>query len=162
MNNCGLKEYYLRQLFEQVIKVSKEIETFTVKELWEWTKFDNINSHLNNSLVLHEFSGAPVKNRKEALADQSIKGDFLLFEFVEHLPEYSIRQCADFEELIDTVFSHGGILNPFTTLQIPIIKGVAKDILFILKYTDKTTFGQEFEKETIENIKNETIKICQE
>ena len=157
-----LEEYSLRQIFRQIVNICEKIETFSVEELWKWTKFDGINEYLNNSLVIHEYSGVPIKGRIELLDNQSIKGNYLLFDFVGHLPEYDIRLYSNFDELIETIISDGGILNQFTTIQIPIINGIAKNILFVSKYKNETSFENELEKETIEKLKNEIIKICEQ
>jgi hypothetical protein len=157
-----LEEYNLRQIFEQIINISQNIESFTIEELWKWTKFDNVNEHLNNSLVIHESSGVPIEGRKEKLNIQTIKGKYLLFDFVGHLPETDIKQYNDFEGLIEKIISASGILNSFTTLQIPIVNGEAKNILFVLKYKDETSFENKMEKGTMEKIKNKIIKICKE
>jgi hypothetical protein len=156
-----LKEYNLRKIFEQIIDMSLNIEPFTIEELWKWTKFDNANEYLNNSLVIHEYSGVPIEGRKEKLSSQNIKGEYLLFDFIGHLPEMAIRQYNNFEEMIDSIISDSGILNPFTTLQIPIINGEAKNILFALNYKTETSFKTELRKEIMRKIKNEIIKICE-
>jgi hypothetical protein len=157
-----LEEYNLKKIFEQIINISQNIETFTIEELWKWTKFDNINEHLNDSLVIHEHSGVPIEYRKEKLNSQNIKGKYLLFDFIGHLPEIDIRQYNDFEELIDAIISPKGILNLFTTLQIPIIDGEAKNILSTLKYKTEISFGNEMGQETMKKIKDEIIKICKQ
>jgi hypothetical protein len=160
-----MKEYNLRKIFEQIVNISKDIAPFTVERLWEWTKFDGINKHLNNSLIIHKYSGVPIGGRKELLNNQNIKGKYLLFEFIGHLPEFDIKQYNKFEEIIETIISSQGILNPFTTLEIPIINGEAKDILFALKYQEKYEeeyFKNELEKETIEKIKTEIVEKCKE
>jgi hypothetical protein len=115
---------------------------------------------LNNSLGIHEYSGVPTTGRKELLNDEKIKGRFLSFDCIGHLPEYDIKHYNGFEELIETIISGSGILNPFVTLQIPIINGIAKDMLFVLKYKNETSFANKLEKETIEKIRDEIIKIC--
>ena len=155
-----MKKYNLRQIFEQIINVSESIETFSVEELWQWTKFGGVNEHLNSSLIIHKPSGVPIEGRMELFDNQNIEGNYLLFDFIEHLPEFDIEQYESFEKLMKAIISPSGILNPFTTLQIPIINGVAKDILFALKYKDEVSFENKLEKETIEKIKNEIIKIC--
>jgi hypothetical protein len=156
-----LEEYKLRQIFEQIINISKDIAAFTVEELWEWTKFDGINKHLNNSLSIHKYSGVPIEGRKEPLNNQNIKGDYLIFDLIGHLPEFDIKQYNNFEDIIETIVSHNGILNSFTTLEIPIINGKAKDILFALKYQEKC-FKNELKKEALEKIRNEMMKICKQ
>lgn len=164
-----MEEYDLRHIFEQIINIffsfndalpQKAEETYTVEYLWKWTKFDSVNEHLNNSLGIHKYSGVPVTGRKELLNDEKVKGGFLSFDYIGHLPEYDIKQYNSFEELINAVISGAGILNPFVTLQIPIIHGIAKDILFVLKYKDEASFENKLEKETIEKITDEIIKIC--
>jgi hypothetical protein len=155
-----VEEYNLRQIFEQILSISKDIEEFTMEELWKWAKFYGTNKHLNNLFVMHEQSGVPIEGRKEIFNEQSIKGQYLLFDFIGHLPEFDIKQYNSFEELIETIVSINGILNRFTTLQIPIINGEAKDILFVLKYKNKTSFENNIEEEAIEKIRNEIIKIC--
>ncbi|MDR1147958.1 MAG: hypothetical protein LBK66_04940, partial [Spirochaetaceae bacterium] len=152
-----MEEYNLRKIFEQIINISQNIEPFTVEELWKWTKFINTNEYLNNSLVIHKHSGVPIEGRKEKLNLQNIKGKYLLFDFIGHLPEMEIKQYNNFEELIESIISVNGILNPFTTLQIPIINGEAKNILFVLKYKTEISFENKLEKETMEEIKNEII-----
>jgi hypothetical protein len=155
-----LEEYNIRQIFEQIINISQNIEPFTVEELWEWTKFDNINEYLNNSLVVHEYSGVPIEGRKEKINFQKIKGKYLVFDYIGHLPEMDIKLYDDFGELIKSIISVSGILNPFTTLQVPIINGEAKNILFTLKYKTKTSFENRLGKDTMEEIKNKVVKIC--
>ena len=155
-----MEEYNLKQIFEQIINISKDIEEFTIAELWKWTKFDGINKHLNISLVIHEHSGVPIEGRREIFDDQNIKGQYLLFDFIGHLPEFDIKQYNNFEELIKTIVSDNGILNQFTSLQIPIINGRAKNMLFVLKYKNKTSFENNIENEMMEKIRNEIINIC--
>ena len=116
---------------------------------------------MNNSLVIHEYSGVPIKGRMELLDNQNIKGNYLLFDFAAHLPEYNIKLYNNFDELIETIISDDGILNQFTTIQIPIINGIAKNILFVLKHKNGTSFDNELKKETREKIRNEIIKICE-
>jgi hypothetical protein len=101
-----------------------------------------------------------IDGRKKPLNNEIIKGNFLLFDFIGHIPEYSIKQYNNFEELIEIIISKSGILNQFTTLQIPIINGKARNILFALKYKDETSFENKLEYETIEKLRNEIIKIC--
>jgi hypothetical protein len=156
-----LEEYNLRQIFEQIISVSKDIVTFTVEELWEWVKFDDTNKYLNDSLSIHKYSGVPIEGRKELLNNQNVEGNYLLFELIEHLPEFDIKKYNNLEEIIETIISPKGILNPFTTLEIPIINGEAKDILFALKYQEKY-FKNELEKGVIEKIKSEIVKKCKQ
>jgi hypothetical protein len=50
-------------------------------------------------------------------------------------------------------------LNSFTTLEIPIINGEAKDILFALKYQEKFS-KNELGKGVIEKIKSKIVKKC--
>ena len=154
-------EYYLRELFEEIVNISRDIETFTVEELWKWTKFDSINKCLNNSLGIHKYSGVPVEGRKELLKDQRIKGDYLLFDFIGHLPEFDLKQYNNFECLIENIIGENGILNSFTTIQIPIINGKCKNILSVLKYKDETSFRSEYENKIIEKINNEIREICE-
>jgi hypothetical protein len=158
--NKFMEKYNLRQLFEQIIDISQKIETFTVEELWKWTKFDGINIYLNKTLKLHKYSGTAIDGRKESLNNQIITGDYLLFDYIEHLPEFTIRQYNNFEDLIENIIGERGILNQFTTLQIPIIKGKCKDILFTLKYKNETSFGNKLETKIIKKIRSEIIKIC--
>ena len=154
-------EYYLRELFKEIINISKDIETFTVEELWKWTKFDRRNECLNNSLGIHKYSGVPVEGRKELLKDQRINGNYLLFDFIGHLPEFDIKQYNNFEELIENIIGENGILNPFTTIQIPIINGRCKNILSVLKYKDETSFRNVYENKIIEKMKNEIRETCE-
>ena len=157
-----MEEYNLKQIFEQIIIISEKIEKFSIDELWEWTKFDGVNEHLNESLILHKYSNSPIKGRTELLPNnQNIKGNYLSFEFVPHSPEYEIRQYNNFDELMEYINSRAGILNNFVKLQIPIINGVAKDILFALEYKDETTFEDKLDKETKEKIKRKIISICE-
>jgi hypothetical protein len=113
-----LEEYNLGKIFGEIINISKDIEDFTISELWKWTKFDGINKYLNNSLVIHEHSGVPIEGRKELYNNQNIKGQYLLFDFIGHLPEFDIKQHNNFDELIKAIISDNGILNQFTVLQI--------------------------------------------
>jgi hypothetical protein len=156
-----MKKYDLRQIFEQIINISQNIETFAVEELWEWTKFDGTNEYLNETLNIHEYSGVPIGCRDSLLNNQLIEGDYLLFDYIGHLPEFAIRQFKDFEIMIKKIIGGGGILNSFTTLQIPIINGQCRDISFALKYKNEKTFENKLEKITIERIKHEIIKICE-
>jgi hypothetical protein len=153
-------EYNLRKLFEQIKSISKNREEFTVEELWKWTKFDGSNEYLNEKLKIHEYSGVPIIGRNEILNDQIILGDYLLFDYIGHLPQFSIKQYRDFENLLEAIISQDGILNNFTTLQMPIIKGKAKNILFSLEYKNKISFENILDDETIEKIRGKIIKIC--
>jgi hypothetical protein len=153
-------EYNLKTLFEQIISISKNTEEFTVEELWKWTKFDGSNEFLNKTLKIHEYSCVPIVGRNEILNDQIILGDYLLFNYIGHLPQFSIKQYRDFENLLEAIISQGGILNNFTTLQIPIIKGKAKNILFALEYKNEISFENILDDKTIEKIRRKIIKIC--
>ena len=155
-----MKEYNLKHVFEQIVKISRRTESFSIEHLWKWTKFNGINEHLNKLLVLHEYSGVPIKGRNEFLDNQNVKGNFLLFDFIGHLPEYNIKQYDNFKELVEVIISNSGILNGFTNLQIPIINGIAKDILFALEYKDKTSFKTKLDNETMEKIKQKIVTIC--
>jgi hypothetical protein len=155
-----VSKYNLKHLFEQVVNVSQNIEVFTVNELWKWTKFCGSNEYLNKTLNIHEESGVPIAGRKEILSEQIIVGDYLLFDYIEHLPQFSLKQCDNFDELIETIISESGILNTFTTLQMPIINGKAKNILFTLEYKNDKLSENKLEKETLEKIKDEIIRIC--
>jgi hypothetical protein len=143
----SMEEYNLKQLLEQIVNLSENVETFTVKELWEWTLFDGENIYLNDSLKIHKYSGAVIEGRKSELSNnQIIKGNYLLFDYVGHIPGFSIKQYESLDNMIDAIISPAGILNSFTTLQIPIINGNGKDISFILNYKDKA-FGNKLAKE---------------
>jgi hypothetical protein len=155
-----VEKYYLRQLFEQIINVSQNIETFTVEELWKWIKFDGINEYLNKTLNIHKNSGVAIEGREEPLNNQFIVGNYLLFDYIGHLPEFAIKQYNNFEDLIENIIGENGILNSFTTLQIPIINGNCKDILFVLKNKDETSFENKLEDKTTEKMKYEIIKAC--
>jgi len=156
-----MKKYNLRELFEEIINISQDVETFTVEELWEWTKFDGINEHLNKTLNIHEYSGVPINGREELLNNtQTIVGNYLLFDDIGHLPELAIREYNSFEDLLGKIIGKSGIMNSFTTLQVPILKGKCKDILFALKYKNETSFENKLENKIIEKINSEIIKIC--
>jgi hypothetical protein len=155
-----MEKYNLREIFEQIINISQNIETFTVKELWKWTKFDGINEYLNKTLNIHKYSDVAIGGREELLDNHAIAGNYLLFDYIGHVPEFAIRQYNNFEDLIENIIGKNGILNPFTSLQVPIINGECKNILFTLKYKNEKSFENKLEKETIEIIKSEIIKIC--
>jgi hypothetical protein len=146
-----MEQYNLKQLFEQIIIISRDIETFTVEESWKWTKFDGTNEYLNKTLNIHKASGVAIGDRVEPLNNQFVTGDYLLFDYIGHLPEFAIRQYNNFEELIENIIGENGILNTFTTLQIPIINGKCKDILFTLKYKNETLFENKLEKNNGKN-----------
>jgi hypothetical protein len=155
-----MKKYDLRRLFEQIINISHSIEIFTVEDLWKWTKFDGTNEYLNKTLNMHKNSGVVIGGREERLNNQIIAGNYLLFDYIEHLPEFTIRQYNNFEDLVEEIIGKGGILNPFTSLQIPIINGQCKDVLFALKYKNEISFENKLENRIIENIKYAIIKKC--
>ena len=152
------KTYNLEQIFREIIKISEKIEPFTIEKLWEWTKFGGINEHLNHSLTIHEYSGVPTEGRKTPLHGQRIAGEFLLFDYIAHSPQFSILHYNDFDELVNVIISDGGILNPFTTLQVPIIGGVAADILFSLQYKSDS-FAEELDENAAKIIKTELQKL---
>jgi hypothetical protein len=155
-----MEKHSLREIFEQIINISQNIETFTVQELWKWTKFDGVNEYLNKTLNIHEYSDVAIDGRKELLENHTIAGNYLLFDYIGHLPEFAIRQYNNFEDLIENIIGGNGILNPFTSLQIPIVNGKCKNILFTLKYKNEQSFENKLRNKTIEIIKSEIIKIC--
>ncbi|MCL1994163.1 MAG: hypothetical protein FWG66_14560 [Spirochaetes bacterium] len=158
----NLEEHNLRQVFEQIAKLCEKTDPYIdVGYLWEWTKFDGTNEHHNTSLVIHEPSGVPVEGRPGLLGEQTVKGNYLLFDYIGHLPECRVAQCGDLGELIEQIMSEGGILNPFTTTQVPVINGIAKDITFVLEYKDKISFDTVLDKETTDKIRGEIVKICE-
>jgi hypothetical protein len=142
-----MEKYNLKSIFQQIVEVTNNIEKFTIEELWKWTVFDNENEDLNNLLQIHIPSGVATCERKNLLPEsKTIMGDYLLFEYIAHQPSFSIRQFNDVGKLAQTILSDSGILNPFTTIQLPIVKGQLKNILAILKHK-KTDFTDQ-SKET--------------
>ena len=111
---------------------------FTPKELWEWLLFDKENSYLNNTLKIHQPSGIPIEGRNTLISDKlTIQGQFLLLTFIGHSPSYSLHKLNTQQELAIKMLSRNGILNMFTTIQIPIIKGQIPNLDPLKKIKEK-------------------------
>ena len=148
--------YNLQAIFNEIINTATQYEEFTIKELWEWTIFDDKNINLNDSLEFHKYSRDPIKERRQELSStQEIYGDFLLFDYIPHVPLLKIINLDSLQSMKNEILSERGILNGFSGMQIPIVKGKAIDINSILEY--KTESFNEF----IDQFKNDLLKFSE-
>jgi hypothetical protein len=105
--------------------------------------FKNKNEIYNTSFQFHESSGVYLTPRKILLnGTEVIEGQYLLFEYIAHIPQMILYAFETEEEIIENILSDRGILNDYTTIQVPIIRTKAR--LFSIDYENVLT-GQ-FEK----------------
>jgi hypothetical protein len=152
-----MNKYNLKLLLRKIIETASPVEKFTEEELWRNIIFDGANEYLNDSLTFHEPSRFVENGRVQLLRDsQTIEGDYLLFDFIGHVPAWYIKRMNTIESLIAAIISRSGILNGFTTLQVPVVKGEPKNILAVLKYKSES-FNNERDWDLFEAVK-ENIK----
>lgn len=161
-------KYNLISIFENIATatINEEDCDFSIKELWEWTVFDNVNCYLNKSLEIHLPSGIAVKERKIKLEKIiEIEGDYLLFDFIGHCPSYKLIRLEKIQDLANLMLSHSGIFNSFTTIQIPIIKGgiyYSKELRKMNFYPNKSEreLIDDFQKVLNTEINDSTFSNC--
>ncbi len=132
-------KYNLLSIFDKISKANLgEICTpFSSEELLEWTLFDRGNEYLNESLVMHKWSGVPIDGRSVGLDKcLEIEGDYLLLDYIGHQPSIHLRRFESTIDLANQMISSGGIFNVFTTIQIPIIMGQIPDMKALVKFKE--------------------------
>ncbi|MFD2562860.1 hypothetical protein [Aquimarina rubra] len=125
-------KYNLISILQQLSTIHfKEIEgSFTTQELWEWLLFDQENNILNESLLIHQPSGVPIKGRNIDLDKTlTITGDYYCFTYIDHQPAYHLQKLKSPDEVANLILSKSGVTNSFTTIMIPIVKGKVRPIV---------------------------------
>lgn len=116
----------LKNLCEEIMKGVSLLydETFVqdIEDFYADLVFKNKNEIYNTSFQFHEPSGVYLTPRKKLLnGTENIEGRYFLFEYTEHIPQMVLYSFETEEEIIENMLSESGILNDYTTIQVPII-----------------------------------------
>jgi hypothetical protein len=127
-----------------------------IEDLYADLVFKNKNEIYNTSFQFHESSGVYLTPRKILLnGTEEIEGQYLLFEYIAHIPQMILYDFETEEEIIENILSDRGILNDYTTIQVPIIRTKAR--LFSVDYENILT-GQ-FEELDLKNIIRQNLAV---
>lgn len=109
LNTNGLADYSLDDLYQELI-------------------FKGGNEQLNESFSMcHYPSKSHIVPRTIPLTgNENIEGKYLLFSDIGHLPEILLITFDSLTDLEQVIIGGGGILNPFTSIQIAILNGSVK------------------------------------